>query len=125
MRILVNFNFRPEVLQETKVESKLHTFPLKLLLWSCFYRGVVMYVMMIGFLPFTTPYTDHYKRIKLVQMMNKGLSSDHHITQMQILTQGKLTDTWTYIHIHKLKHIYTYKHIHACAHTHTIHSSVS
>ena len=49
-----------------------------------------MYVMMIGFLPFTTPYTDHYKRIKLVQMMNKGLSSDHHITQMQILTQGKL-----------------------------------
>ena len=28
MRLLINFNCRPEVLQETKVKSKLHMFPL-------------------------------------------------------------------------------------------------
>ncbi|XP_076441180.1 uncharacterized protein LOC143280426 [Babylonia areolata] len=51
--------------------------------WSL---GIVMYAMMIGHLPFTTPYTDHYRRLKLVQQMEKGLVETHN-QEMAILSQ--------------------------------------
>ncbi|KAL8597844.1 hypothetical protein ACOMHN_061377 [Nucella lapillus] len=52
--------------------------------WSL---GIVMYAMMVGRLPFTTPYTDHYRRQKLVQQMEKGLTETH-TTEMNLLSQG-------------------------------------
>lgn len=36
-----------------------------------------MYAMLVGKLPFTTPYTDQYRRQKLVQQMEKGLVEVH------------------------------------------------
>ncbi|KAL8584323.1 hypothetical protein ACOMHN_014742 [Nucella lapillus] len=51
--------------------------------WSL---GIVMYAMMMGHLPFTTPYTDHYRRLKLVQQMERGLG-DSHSQEMAILSQ--------------------------------------
>lgn len=46
-----------------------------------------MYAMLIGQLPFTTPYTDHYRRLKLVQQMEKGLT-EVHSREMSHLSQG-------------------------------------
>ena len=39
MHIVIAFNFRLEFLLETKVKSKLHTFPLKLLGWKKWIQG--------------------------------------------------------------------------------------
>ena len=69
-----------------------------------------MYAMLIGHLPFTTPYTDHYRRQKLVQQMEKGLT-DSHSNDMAILSQGKNTplypSPYTHTHTHRYTHANT------------------
>ena len=52
------------------------------------FSGVIMYAMMVGKLPFTTPYTDQYRRIKLLQQIEKGLVDEHH-KEMAHLSLGQ------------------------------------
>ena len=52
-----------------------------------------MYAMMVGRLPFTTAYTDQYRRQKLFQQIEKGLTENHekdmvHLTKGQSLVPG-------------------------------------
>lgn len=47
-----------------------------------------MYAMVVGKLPFTTPYTDQYRRQKLLQQIEKGLV-DQHDREMAHLTSGE------------------------------------
>ncbi|XP_071116699.1 serine/threonine-protein kinase MARK1-like isoform X4 [Haliotis cracherodii] len=44
-------------------------------IWS---MGIIMYAMMVGKLPFQTPYTDEYRRVKLLQQIEKGLGAEHY-----------------------------------------------
>ncbi|XP_048760565.2 hormonally up-regulated neu tumor-associated kinase homolog isoform X1 [Ostrea edulis] len=48
--------------------------------------GVITYAMVIGKLPFTTPYTDQYRRQKLLQQVEKG------ITELQLKEMCHLTE---------------------------------
>lgn len=47
-----------------------------------------MYAMLVGKLPFVTPYTDQYRRQKLVQQMEKGLVEAHN-QEMNHLSTGQ------------------------------------
>ncbi|XP_061168064.1 uncharacterized protein LOC133177003 isoform X3 [Saccostrea echinata] len=48
--------------------------------------GVITYAMVIGKLPFTTPYTDQYRRQKLLQQVEKG------ITEVQLKEMCNLSE---------------------------------
>lgn len=43
-------------------------------IWSL---GINMYAIVVGKLPFSTPYSDEYRRHKLLQQIQKGLSTQH------------------------------------------------
>ena len=51
-----------------------------------------MYAMLVGKLPFLTPYTDQYRRVKLVQQMERGLVEQHK-TEISHLTTGRFQFT--------------------------------
>ena len=53
-----------------------------------FERGIVTYAMVIGKLPFTTPYTDQYRRQKLLQQVEKGISEPQ-LKEMCHLSEGE------------------------------------
>jgi hypothetical protein len=46
-----------------------------------------MYAMVLGHLPFSTPYKDEYQRQRMLQSIQKGLSG-YHDREMQILSKG-------------------------------------
>ena len=48
---------------------------------------MILYSMVIGKLPFTTHYTDQYRRQKLQQQIEKGLVQSHQ-KEMAILSSG-------------------------------------
>ncbi|KAK6178637.1 hypothetical protein SNE40_011167 [Patella caerulea] len=48
--------------------------------------GIIIYAMLVGKLPFTTVYTDQYRRIKLLKQIEKGIQQEQeqemlHLTQ--------------------------------------------
>jgi hypothetical protein len=51
--------------------------------------GVIMYSLVTGRLPFWSPYTDHGRKQKLLDQVEKGLT-DKHEAVMKNLTAGKL-----------------------------------
>ena len=53
---------------------------------SCF-RGIITYAMVVGALPFRTPYRDEYQRQLMLQQIQKGLSPFNE-REMQPLTAG-------------------------------------
>ena len=55
--------------------------------YLCIFSGVIMYAMLVGKLPFTTPYIDQYRRQKLLQQIEKGLIENHE-KEMLHLTKG-------------------------------------
>ena len=48
-----------------------------------------MYALVVGKLPFTTPYTDQYRRQKLLQQIQKGLIQKHD-REMSLLSTGSI-----------------------------------
>jgi hypothetical protein len=54
------------------------------------FSGIVMYAMVIGRLPFFSPFKDEYHRQRMLQHIQKGLSQFHE-REMQFLSPGKCT----------------------------------
>ena len=59
------------------------------------YRGVILYGMVVGKLPFSTHYTDQYRRQKLQQQIERGLVESHQ-REMALLTSGMLIQPFVY-----------------------------
>ena len=59
--------------------------------FACF-RGIITYAMTIGKLPFFTPFKDEYQRQRMLQQIQKGLSS-YHDREMQLLSPGTYAKT--------------------------------
>ena len=57
------------------------------ILYFLVYRGVILYGMVVGKLPFSTHYTDQYRRQKLQQQIERGLVESHQ-REMALLTSG-------------------------------------
>jgi len=49
--------------------------------------GIIMYAMVLGRLPFCTPFKDEYHRQRMLQQIHKGLSATHD-REMQPLSAG-------------------------------------
>ena len=46
------------------------------------FRGIILYGMVVGKLPFSTHYTDQYRRQKLLAQIEKGLTVEVHHKEM-------------------------------------------
>ena len=53
-----------------------------------FFSGVIFYAMILGRLPFRTPFKDEYQRQRMLDQIQKGLGSFHE-REMSGLTTGK------------------------------------
>lgn len=50
--------------------------------------GIIMYAMVLGRLPFCTPFRDEFQRQRMLHQIQKGLSASHE-QEMQTLTSGQ------------------------------------
>ena len=48
-------------------------------------RGIIVYGMVVGQLPFTTPYTDHGRKQRLINQIRRGLTPRHE-NEMKLLS---------------------------------------
>lgn len=49
-----------------------------------------MYAMILGRLPFSTPFRDEFQRQRMLHQIRKGLSASHE-QEMHLLTSGQYT----------------------------------
>ncbi len=56
-----------------------------------FFSGIVIYAMIIGRLPFRTPFKDEYQRQELLKAVQKGMTG-YHEKEMHYLSTGKLAN---------------------------------
>lgn len=56
-------------------------------LWFLPHRGIIMYVMVVGKFPFSSPYHDHARRQRLLNQINRGLQAKHE-RDMEHLSSG-------------------------------------